>query len=74
MLLAVLEVEGGYRYIAIFSKYEPVGDIGNGNILTSVNAVYGALGLKFWPGAGADSSHTIFFTPRSINNFASRGR
>jgi hypothetical protein len=43
----VINVEGGYRYIAIFSQFTPSTNTNNDKILTNVNAVYGALAIRF---------------------------
>lgn len=40
-----VHVEGGYRYIAIFSDFKS--NFSNTSVMTSVNAFYGALGVKF---------------------------
>lgn len=40
-----VHVEGGYRYIAIFSDFRS--NFSNSRVLTNVNAFYGALGVKF---------------------------
>jgi hypothetical protein len=45
--LGVINVEGGYRYIAIFSQFTPSTNTSNDKILTNVNAVYGALAIRF---------------------------
>lgn len=42
-----VNVEGGYRYIVIFSHFDPSTNTGNDTILTKLNAVYGAVAVRF---------------------------
>jgi len=45
--LGAINVEGGYRYIVIFSQFTPSTDTSHDKILTHVSAVYGALAIRF---------------------------
>jgi hypothetical protein len=45
--LGAINVEGGYRYIVIFSQFTPGTNTANDKVLTHVNAVYGALAIRF---------------------------
>jgi hypothetical protein len=45
--LGALNIEGGYRYIVIFSEFTPSTNTSNDKVLTHVNAVYGALAIRF---------------------------
>jgi len=42
-----INVEGGYRYIVIFSQFTPSTNTSTDKVLTHVNAVYGALAIRF---------------------------
>ncbi len=42
-----VEVEGGYRYVVIFSKFHPSISTTGGDILTGLNSVYAGLGIRF---------------------------
>jgi hypothetical protein len=42
-----INVEGGYRYIVIFSQFTPSTNTTNDKVLTHVSAVYGALAIRF---------------------------
>jgi hypothetical protein len=43
----VFSVEGGYRYIGIFSHFEATTNFSNDRVLTTVQTVYGAIALHF---------------------------
>lgn len=43
----VVNIEGGYRYYAILSHLERTTDLSRDRVLSSVNAIYGALALSF---------------------------
>jgi hypothetical protein len=45
--LGAINVEGGYRYIVIFSQFTPSTNTNNDKVLTHVNTVYGALAIRF---------------------------
>jgi hypothetical protein len=45
--VGAINVEGGYRYIVIFSQFTPSTNTNNDQVLTHVNAVYGALAIRF---------------------------
>jgi hypothetical protein len=45
--LGAINVEGGYRYIVIFSQFTPSANTSNDKVLTHVSAVYGALAIRF---------------------------
>jgi hypothetical protein len=40
-------IEGGYRYVVIFSHYRPNANFANDSVLTYVNCLYGAVGFRF---------------------------
>ena len=42
-----VNVEGGYRYLVIFSHFDPSTNTGNDTILTKLNVVYGAVAVRF---------------------------
>jgi len=42
-----INVEGGYRYIVIFSQFTPSTNTSTDKVLTHVSAVYGALAIRF---------------------------
>ena len=42
-----INVEGGYRYIVIFSQFTPSTNTSSDKVLTHVSAVYGALAIRF---------------------------
>ena len=41
-----IHVEGGYRYVAIFSDFRTI-SLSTGTVITHFNSVYGALGVRF---------------------------
>ena len=43
----VFNVEAGYRYIVIFSQFQPTTNTNNDKVLTTVNTVYVALAVRF---------------------------
>jgi hypothetical protein len=43
----VVNVEGGYRFVAIFSKFNPDTNFRNDSILTSAHCVYGGVAIRF---------------------------
>lgn len=45
--LGAINLEGGYRYIVIFSQFTPSTDTNNDKVLTHVSTVYGALAIRF---------------------------
>jgi hypothetical protein len=45
--VGAINVEGGYRYIVIFSQFTPSMNTNNDKVLTHVNALYGALAIRF---------------------------
>jgi hypothetical protein len=45
--VGAINVEGGYRYIVIFSQFTPSTNTNTDQVLTHVNAVYGALAIRF---------------------------
>jgi hypothetical protein len=45
--LGALNIEGGYRYIVIFSQFTPSTDTNTDRVLTHVSTVYGALAIRF---------------------------
>ena len=40
-------IEGGYRYIVIFSEFQPSTNTNNDKVLTHVNTIYAALAIRF---------------------------
>ncbi len=42
-----VNIEGGYRYIGIFSHFERTADLSLDSVVSSVQAIYGALALRF---------------------------
>jgi hypothetical protein len=40
-------IEAGYRYIVIFSQFDPSTNTGNDKVLTHVNTIYGAVAVRF---------------------------